>query len=190
VDEPIHYQNMMLPQWTDVGIGVIAGPQGRFYTMDFGTTTWGTIVTAAPPAQPSAMPPTPAGQVAQVAPTAQVAPKIAAPPTKRPTPIPTSTPTITLTPSITYTPHATFTPTFTATGEPPTMTAIVLEISPPPPTVGITLIAAVSTAAPVGASSASTQQGDPIRTLIPIAIALQVAVVSGLVIRAAIRRGQ
>src|SRR5260221_2314451 len=175
VNEPIHFQNMTLPQWTEVGIGVVTGPEGRFYTMDFGTTTWGTIVTAAPPAAPSALPPT-AAQAAQVAATAQNPAKISAPPTKRPTPIPTSTSTITLTPSVTFTPHATFTPTFTATSPPPTMTAIVMLVSPPsPPTTGLTLIAAVFPTAPPHTNSGNKQPHDLIRSLIPIAIALPVA---------------
>jgi hypothetical protein len=71
------------------------------------------------------------------------------------------------------------------------MTAIVLEVSPPPPpTTALTLIAAVSTIAPPPTNSGGPQRSDPIRSLIPIAIVLQVAVVGGLVMRSVIRRGR
>jgi|SRR5450432_4261393 Cysteine-rich secretory protein family len=197
INSPIHLYNMMLTTWTDVGVGVVDGPYGRFYTMDFGTSAYGTISgpsvmepTVLPPTSPvklvSSLPPG-ALNVAVIS-AADPNPTRAQPPTVRPTHVPTAIPTITLTPSITFTPHATFTQAPTATSLPPTMTAIVMEVSPQPP-VQQTSVAMALTAPSAVVVPVSTRPGnDPLRSLIPFAILLQVGIVGGLIFRSLARR--
>src|SRR5579864_4212345 len=100
VNEPLHYKNMTSPLYNDIGIGIVTGPYGQFFTTDFGGRGNGA------PYQP----PAPSGGAAQ----AQAATHRPAPPR------PTDPPTQTLTPSITFTPYPTNTPTVTETPIPPT----------------------------------------------------------------------
>jgi hypothetical protein len=199
VKSPIHLQNM-LAGWTEIGIGIVNGPYGRWYTTDFGDQGAGLVAPTDPP-------PTPGASVAPSngAGSANPAPKADVPrPTRRPTQAPTLTPTITFTPSITFTPRPTFTPTFTPTGLPPTFTPIVLEVSPPPAT-GQSSVPATTPGAPspspvavamAGAVDASPppvqpvapSTGDPIRGLIPWLLALQGIIVGGLVAGSVLRR--
>ncbi len=189
VASPIHYTNM-LAGWSEIGIGIVDGPYGRWYTTDFGDQGAGLVAPTAPP-DSAADGSTPA--------------KAAPPRTRRPpTRAPTLTPTITYTPSVTYTPRSTFTPTFTPTGPPPTGTPIVLEVSPQPvdardntaqiavalaPTVTFTPLAVAMAASSEGLTPAPRPgTSDPIRTLIPWVIVLQFIVVGGLIASSVIRR--
>lgn len=200
MNSPIHLRNM-LAGWTEIGIGIVNGPYGRWYTTDFGDQGAGLVAPTNPPPTPGTGTPDTAGPSSSANP----APKADVPrPTRRPTQVPTSTPTITLTPSITFTPRATFTLTFTPTGLPPTFTPIVLEVSPPP-TSGQSSVPATTPAAPsptpvavamAGAidvspplvQPAAPSTGDPIRGLIPWLLALQGIIVGGLVAGSVIRR--
>ena len=201
---PIHLHNMLV-EWTEIGIGIVDGPYGRWYTTDFGDQGAGLVQPTSPPPAPGAGAPpdtSPANNNAT--------PKPDLPrPTRRPaTRAPTSTPTITYTPSITYTPQPTFTPSATPTGLPPTFTPIVMEISPPPSsgqTSGKVAVAMAVTELPPAPSSspvavamadpklppsqnAAPPSTDPIRSLIPWLLGLQGLVVGGLVVGSVIRR--
>jgi hypothetical protein len=199
---PIHLHNM-LAGWTEIGIGIVVGPYGRWYTTDFGDQGAGLVAPTNPP-------PSPGATIAGDTPNSNPAPKADVPrPTRRPTIAPTLTPTITLTPSITFTPQPTITPTDTPTGLPPTVTPIVLEVSPPPtngPPINGSPAGAGPAATPVtpspvavamlgaaNVSSAPVQpaaqpSGDPLRGLIPWLLALQGVVFGGLLIGSLIRR--
>ncbi|MEP7288244.1 MAG: CAP domain-containing protein [Chloroflexota bacterium] len=197
LNSPIHLQNM-LHNWQEIGIGIAEGSTGRFYTLDFGSQdgsgSVNSVTAPTPPALPATAIPAVSGAAAQPAVQAQIAP-----PTRKPTRVPTLTPSITHTPTITYTPRATFTATFTPTGLPPTSTAIVLEVSPQA-VIKPNAIALAVTAAPDNNSSSGDalvsssaippppRSGDPIRSLLPIAILLQVCVVGGVAIRSIIHR--
>ncbi len=182
---PIHLHNM-LAGWTEIGIGIVAGPYGRWYTIVMGTQGAGLVARAAQPDSP-------AGAARQPAP-----PRA----TRRPaTRAPTYTPTATYTPSITYTPRPTFTPTFTPTGLPPTETPIVLEVSPQP-TEGLAAVAFGPTVSPLPEPSAvsvamavdiappvtKAPSGEAIRALIPWLLLIQVVIVGGLIANSVVRR--
>jgi hypothetical protein len=201
VKSPIHLQNM-LAGWTEIGIGIVNGPYGRWYTTDFGDQGAGLLAPTDPPPTPgTSMPDSSAAPNGTN--NANPAPKADLPrPTRRPTRAPTLTPTITFTPSITFTPRPTFTPTFTPTGLPPTFTPIVLEVSPPPtsaqssaptamPGAPSPSPVAVAMAGAVGANSPPVEPaapGEPVRGLIPWLLALQGIIVGGLVLGSVIRR--
>jgi uncharacterized protein YkwD len=193
LNSPIHLHNM-LAEWTEVGIGIVSGPYGKWYTTDFGTQGAGLVQPTAPPGGNSS-------------PGSEPTRKSDAPrPTRRPaTRAPTFTPTVTYTPSITYTPRPTFTPTATTTGVPPTETAIVLEVSPqspgekssngqvvafaPTPISGATPVAvAMVQGFDVVPSTDKASASDTIRGLIPLALLLQVLVVGGLIANSVVRR--
>lgn len=38
--DDIHYRNMTNSYWSDVGVGIVSGPHGTWYTLDFGTAHW------------------------------------------------------------------------------------------------------------------------------------------------------
>ena len=38
--DDIHYRNMINAYWSDVGIGIVNGSHGTWYTLDFGTRAW------------------------------------------------------------------------------------------------------------------------------------------------------
>ncbi len=195
---PIHLRNM-LSAWTEVGIGIVQGPYGRWYTLDFGRNGAG----LAPPPAATAAPASPGANPPANDPDRPAArPTLA--PTRRPTRVPTRTPTITLTPSITYTPRPTFTPSLTPTRPPPTGTPIVLEVTPGLAIAENLTPGLAGTAAP-GASEvsravamlataalppppAASGPGDTIRRLIPWALILQAVVVGGLLVGGIIRR--
>ena len=181
IHSPIHYEGMVNPEFNDIGIGIATGPYGQFFTTDFGGHGGGA-------------PPVPVGASQNQAPAA----------THRPAPPrPTNTPTDTLTPSITYTPYPTATLTATDTPVPPTSTAIELAVSPQPglavalvstntpipPTNAPSPIPPSATATPEPtplASLANVSNGsgnNPIRTLLPFILGLQVVVIGGLLLR-------
>lgn len=112
LNSSVHYAGMAHRRNNEIGIGVAAGANGRYYTLVFGYRA----DLSAPPAQPISPPPVGDGSgVATVAPAPVVQ---GPPPTRRPptltfTPsptVPTSTPTITWTPTFTWTPSPTLTP--------------------------------------------------------------------------------
>lgn len=197
----VHRGNM-LADWAEVGVGVSSGPYGQFYTMVFGR---GGGVAAAP-AAPAAT----TGSAASGGANTQAGqPAAAQPALPSRTPVPTLTPSITFTPSQTFTPRPTFTPSLTATAPPPTETALYLEVSPPPaqesrmanagaqgsPTP--IAIAAASTDVPAenetfslagAATDAPSDSGNGVRGLIPWLLVVQGVVLSGFVIRAAVRK--
>lgn len=117
MNSAVHRSNLLGP-YTEIGIGYAEGAYGRWFTAVFGGRGGGKSISA--PVQPVAG----GGSAAPAAPAATQRPQPTRPPP------PTLTPTDTLTPTNTFTPRPTFTATFTATGIPPTATAIVLEISP------------------------------------------------------------
>lgn len=183
VHEPLHYQNMVSPMYNDIGIGIATGVYGQFFTTDFGGRGDGSPYQ--PPAAPAAA--TPMAVAHRPAP-----------------PRPTNTPTLTLTPSITFTPNPTATPTITNTPVPPTPTAIELLSSPQPglvvaalpsnssvPQPTVLLSDSSGTSEPVQSALAGFaappvapgMNSNPIRTLIPFLIGLQVIVVGGLLLR-------
>ncbi len=193
VASPIHLQGMIHPAFGQIGIGVATGPYGKFFTTDFG----GGGAAAAPPTSVPANP-----QAPQNSQPAATQPK----PTRRPfSPVPTVTPSITWTPSPTFTALPSRTPTATGTLEPPTPTAIVLEVSPQPgaQVLMIATFTALPSATPLSPSLTSTTQpiaasvaslspkaetssstaSDPIRALIPFAIGLQVLILGGVLLR-------
>jgi hypothetical protein len=196
VQSPAHYYNMISPNWTEIGIAVGYGTCcGRWYTTVFGNSGLAPRATIDPNASPAPVRPR----------TTRI------PPTKGPT----ATPTVTYTPSITYTPRPSFTPTDTPTGRPPTVTPIVLEISPQPaenaqPTITLTpelptaTFAETATETPVAvamiesppaldkpiSNSAKSASNDILRTLIPVAIVLQLVIVGGMVVGSLRRRSR
>ncbi len=185
LNSPIHYQNMTLGQWTDIGIGVAQGPYGRYFTLDFGTATYGVVAGATEPTQiPAAV--SKAEKIDSVQ-------RVSSAPTRRPTPVPTRTPLPTLTPSITYTPRATFTPTSTYTAQPPTSTAIVMEVTGAAPT-SMNAVALVGTpsqphqASTVTATTQPPASPDILRVLIPWVLVFQAAGIGGMIFRAAWQR--
>ena len=185
LNSPIHYQNMTLGQWTDVGIGVAQGPYGRFFTMDFGTAVYGVVAGATQPT-PAPIAESPPEKVDSVQ-------RVSSIPTRRPTPLPTRTPLPTLTPSITYTPRATFTPTSTATSVPPTSTAIVMEVTGEAPATPVAVALNGTAPGPISASTiggASQPPASPdiLRVLIPWALMFQAAGVAGMIVRAVWQR--
>src|SRR5258708_163364 len=201
LDSPIHLQNMLYAQWTEIGIGVADGPYGRFFTTDFGDGA-APVATAVPPTSSisSISHNTGAQKSPQLSQASQAsqASQPTQPPTRRPTAIPTFTPTITLTPSNTFTPHPSFTPTITRTAPPATATAIVLQVSPQPSdaqTMSQALVAVAITDTPpvqpllITSAASPTQSGpsDTVRGLLPWLIVLQVGVVGGLVVRSIFR---
>lgn len=189
MNSAVHRGNM-LGNWNEVGIGVAEGPRGRWYTMVLGNN-------GQPAPQPVNAQPGNAGggQPANSQPT-RIRPT-------RPPP-PTATPTITLTPSQTFTPRATFTPTSTQTGAPPTETPIVLEVSPPPGTTvagapsvaspAHTAVAAVATEGVPAVTSAAAPSTvpsappNPLRTLIPVLLAVNAVIIGGFFVRHLLRR--
>jgi hypothetical protein len=192
LNSPIHYQNMLGQLYTEIGIGVADGSNGKFYTLLFGTPDGANPPPPQNPAPEAPVQPTtePAADGAQ-----NPAPTNPPRPTRIATQRPTSTPTATFTPTITYTPRATFTPTFTASPLPPSITPIVMEVSPQP-TDGPQLVAVVSTPA-AGANTGNSNSApnsmpskpnDWLRTLIPFAIMAQVVVAGGFAVNSAIRR--
>ncbi len=192
MNSSVHYSNM-LGNWTEIGVGFSDGGEyGRWYVVVFGNGGRAPVqsegVTGANPAagrnaaQPTAAPPRPTR-----------------PPTQTPTP------TITLTPSLTYTPRPTFTPTDTPTGIPPTATPILIAIStaapnaPTPTPVGTVAtpaavaVAVVATAPPPNvppalAEAESAPPPNPLRLIIPLIIALNVLIISSVVLGNILRR--
>jgi hypothetical protein len=171
-----------------VGYGTCCG---RWYTTVFGNSGLAPRATVDPNASPAPIRPR--------------ATRI--PPTRGPT----NTPTLTYTPSITYTPRPSFTPTDTPTGRPHTATPIVLEISAQPaenaqPTITLTpeMLTEIPTETPVAVAMLESPppmetpipampkpaSGDLLRTLIPIAILLQLVVVGGIVVGSLRRRSR
>lgn len=117
MNSTIHRSNLLGP-YTEIGIGYAEGAYGRWFTAVFGGRGGGKSISV--PVQPVSG----GGSAGPAAPAATQRPQPTRPPP------PTLTPTDTLTPTNSFTPRPTFTATFTATGIPPTATAIVLEISP------------------------------------------------------------
>ncbi len=199
IKSPIHLHNILTP-WTHVGIGIVNGPYGRYYTTLFGAEVEAPPAPAIPPVVAAATDAPGSTPVVTVAGATSAFPR----PTRRPTQVPSVTPSITLTPSITFTPLPTLTPSLTPTGRPPTATAIVLEISPQPTDIGQPAAQAAGTTvltkppavvamvitpgeAPL-LPAAKAAPGDPIRTLLPWVFVLQGVVVAGLVGSAVLRR--
>lgn len=205
-NSPVHYANM-LGNWTEVGIAMANGGEyGRWYVVVFGNPG-----RAAPPAEGV----TGVNPNATANPNP---PRIAQATRPRPTLTPsiTFTPTLTLTPSMTFTPRATFTPTDTPTLIPATPTPFIVEVTPqgavaptqtapppsptvelsatPPPATAIALVApptAILAASPVPPSATTGEAGgnpNLIRSLIPVALVLQVLIIGGFIVRGVLRR--
>jgi len=200
VKSPIHLHNILTP-WTHIGIGIVNGPYGRYYTTLFGAEVEAPEVALIPPVVPPA---TDAPGAAKPVVTVAGATSAVVRPTRRPTQVPTLTPSITLTPSTTFTPLPSLTPSVTPTGRPPTATAIVLEISPQPTEAGQPAAqnagmivptkppAAIAMVVTPGESPlpplAKAAPSDPIRSLLPWVFVLQGVVVAGLIANAVLRR--
>ena len=198
MQSPVHLRNM-LSAWTEIGIGIVQGPYGRWYTLVFGRYGAG----LAPPPAATAVPGSPGANSPANNPDRPAA-KPTLPPTRRPTRAPTRTPTITLTPSITYTPRPTFTLSFTPTHPPPTGTPIVLEVTPgvaiaenltpglaetsAPGATGVPQAVAMLATAALPPPPTASSPGDTIRSLIPWALLLQAAIVGGLFVGGIVRR--
>ncbi|MBN1681020.1 MAG: hypothetical protein JW966_12095 [Anaerolineae bacterium] len=149
VNSSVHYNGMTNSRVNEIGIGVVSGACGTFYTLVFGYRPDVTAPPAPPveePAAGSAVNQEPAADAVaegQEPPPAEVAavpdgPPPTAVPYVPPPPSRTPTATIpTLTPSATWTITPTHTPSPTGTAPPPTQTPLVLPTVPaldaPPP---------------------------------------------------------
>jgi uncharacterized protein YkwD len=203
MNSPVHFQNM-LGSWQEIGIGVVYGETGHWYTLVFGSQAAGVVGQPAndqhnQPAEPTNLPANePDSEADNGAPSSSTK-EPAAQPTRRPTRAPTATPTITVTPTITYTPRATFTATYTITPLPPTSTAIELEVSPQPTIGAVTSPVSVAMITTPGSSisdihqssvapSSPSSNDNGIRRLLPFLFLIQGLVVAGFVGRAVLRR--
>ncbi len=125
LNSPVHYTGMTNPGFSEIGIGVVRGPFGTFYTTDFGGGGGGGApVAAAPPADTPANPPSGAAVVNSGPP---------APTKTRARPLPSAIPTNTPGPSAP--PTLTFTPVPSKTHAPdepdaPTPTAFIFDLEP------------------------------------------------------------
>jgi len=123
LNSPVHYTGMTNPGFSEIGIGVVRGPFGTFYTTDFGGG--GSPVAAAPAGvEDSPAPINPANVVNSGPP---------APTKTRARPLPSAIPTNTPGPSAP--PTLTFTPVPSKTHAPdepdaPTATAFIFDLAP------------------------------------------------------------
>lgn len=181
LNSPVHYSNM-LGAWTEIGVGFSSGTYGKWYVVVFG-------VSSGVPVRP------------QRAATASPASGRAVPPRPTRPPTATPTPTVTLTPSHTFTPRPTFTPTFTPTFLPATETPILIDVStavpdtPTPSKLTVTplSVAALVTDAPpesVQSLSSNSAPLNPLRVIIPLFIALNVLIISAMLLSSRLKKRQ
>src|SRR5262249_29157576 len=100
INSPIHYRKLTSEFWTDIGLGAVSGPYGRFFTLDFGSSADGSISSSIP-AGPTAHPNARSAAASNTSSKAS-APRKAAPPTRILTRAPSLTPTITRTPTSSF----------------------------------------------------------------------------------------